>query len=257
MNRFKVVVPSFNSADYIAKTLQSIEMQTDQQFDVCVIDDGSTVEKQREIISDFCNRNHWKTLFYEKNQGAMHGLVHAIPFLACQDDDVIIVIDGDDWLAHENVFKKLRQVYTENDVYLTWGQCEIYPSGKSPIYYAQPISDMILEQKLFRKIPFVFWHPGTFKYYLWKHIKDSDLRDVDGNYLRLLKDKATLYPMLEMAGKKICYIEEVLYIYNKENPLNDYDNTLAGEFNRVDELVRGRKQYATLSFPNECNRSRG
>jgi glycosyltransferase involved in cell wall biosynthesis len=246
MKRFKVVVPSFNSVDYIAKTLQSIEMQTDKQYDVCVIDDGSTMEKQREIISDYCKRNGWLSLLNEKNQGAMYGLVHAIPLLACEDEDVIVVIDGDDWLAHENVFKKLRQVYTENDVYLTWGQCEIYPRGISPIYYAQPISDMIIEQKLFRAIPYVFWHPATFKYYLWRHIKDEDLRDVDGNYLRLLKDKATLYPMLEMAGKKIYFIEEVLYIYNKENPLNDYDNTPAEEFKRVDELVRGRGRYQQL-----------
>lgn len=246
MKRFKVVVPSFNSVDYIAKTLRSIEMQTDKQFDVCVIDDGSTVEKQREIITDFCTRNGWLSLFNDKNQGAMYGLVHAIPLLACEDDDVIIVIDGDDWLAHENAFKKIRQVYTENDVYLTYGQCEIYPRGTSPIYYAQPVSDMIIEQKLFRKIPYVFWHPATFKYYLWRHIKDADFRDTDGNYLRLLKDKASMYPMLEMAGKKIHFIDEVLYIYNKENPLNDYDNTPQKEFKRVDELVRGRELYATL-----------
>lgn len=251
MNRFKIVVPSFNSVDYIAKTLQSIEMQTDKQYDVCVIDDGSTVEGQREIITDYCMRNGWKSLFNEKNQGAMYGLVHAIPLLDCQDDDVVVVIDGDDWLAHENAFKKLRQVYTEHDVYLTWGQCEIYPKGQSPIYYAQPISDMIVEQKLFRDIPFVFWHPGTFKYFLWRHIKDSDLRDVDGHYLMLLKDKATLYPMLEMAGEKIRFIDETLYIYNRENPLNDYANTPSDEFKRVDELVRGRPRYSRLRFPNE------
>lgn len=248
MKRFKIVVPSFNSVDYIGKTLQSIEMQTDDQFDVCVIDDGSTIEKQREIISEFCTRNHWKSLFNEKNQGAMYGLVHAIPLLACEDDDVIIVIDGDDWLAHKNVLKKLRQVYTENDVVLTWGQCEIYPFGKSPIYYAQPIPDMIIEQKLFRDIPFVFWHLATFKYSLWRHIKDEDLRDVDGKYLRLQKDKATLFPMLEMAGKKIHFIDEVLYIYNKENPLNDYDNTPSAESKRVDELIRGRERYHTINF---------
>ena len=249
MRRFKVVVPSFNSVDYIAKTLQSIEMQVDKGFDVCVVDDGSTIKKQREIISDFCKRNDWKSLFNAQNYGALYSLVHAIRLLDCQDGDVVVVIDGDDWLAHANVFKHLRQIYTENDVYVTWGQCEVYPGGKTPMYYAQPIPEMVIKQKLYRDIPFVFWHIGTFKYDLWRHIDDKDLRDEDGEYLRLMKDKATLYPMLEMAGEKIRFINETLYIYNLENPLNDYANTRPEEHVRVDALIRGRKRYPTLPLP--------
>lgn len=251
MHRFKVVVPSFNSIDYIGKTLQSIEMQTDTEYDVCVIDDGSTIQGQREIIKEYCDRNGWKFLFNDRNYGALYGMVHAIRLLECQDDDVIVIIDGDDWLAHAEVFTKLREVYNGKDVYLTWGQCEVYPGGKSPVYYAQPIPDLVVQQQLYREIPFVFWHLGTFKYFLWKHIEDSDLRDVNGEYLMLMKDKATLYPMLEMADGKIQFVNETLYIYNIANPLNDYANTRPEEHVRVDELIRGRKRYSRLNFPNE------
>jgi len=251
MNRFKIIVPSFNSLDYLARTLHSIEMQSDRQYDVCVIDDGSSIKAQRELITEFCGRNGWKFLFNKKNQGALYGLVNAIPLLDCVDDDVIVVIDGDDWLAHAEVFSTLRKTYTENDVYLTWGQCEIYPGGKTPVNYAQPIPDLVIRQNLFRDIPFVFWHPGTFKYFLWRHIKDSDLRDTNGEYFMLMKDKATLYPMLEMAREKIKFIKDTLYIYNLENPLNDYTNTLPEEHIRVDELIRKRPRYDRLKFPNE------
>ncbi|EFB41829.1 glycosyltransferase family 2 protein [Parachlamydia acanthamoebae] len=248
MKRFKVVVPSFNSVDFIEKTLRSIESQTYKNFDVCVIDDGSTLPKQREIIRDFCERNQWKFIFHEKNEGALFGLVEAIKGLQCEDDDVIIVIDGDDWLAHDRAFEKIHQIYTDNDVYLTWGQCEIYPPGKTPMKYAQPIPEMIIEQKLYRDIPFVFWHPGTFKYFLWRHLKDIDLRDADGGYFRIMKDKATLYPMLEMAGNKIKFIDETLYTYNLSNPLNDYATTPIEEVERVNQLLKQRPRYATLDF---------
>lgn len=248
MHRFKIVVPSFNSVDFIRKTLESIEMQDDKGYDVCIIDDGSTIKLQREIITEFCKRNGWKSLFNDKNYGALYSLVHGIKQLDCQDDDVIVVIDGDDWLAHKSVLKHLRKVYTENDVSLTWGQCELYPGGKTPTNYAQPIPEMVIQQKLYRDIPFVFWHIGTFKYYLWRHIDDADLRDIDGEYFRIMKDKATLYPMLEMAGGKIRFIPETLYIYNVENPLNDYDNTRPDERIRVDTLIRERKRYPTLEM---------
>lgn len=251
MNRFKVIVPSFNSVDFIGKTLHSIEIQNYKNYDVCVIDDCSTIQSQRDIITEYCKRNNWQSLFNKKNYGALYGLVNAIPLLHCQDDDVVIVIDGDDWLAHDNVFTKLHQVYSENDLLLTWGQCEIYPAGKTPMKYAQPIPDMVIEQKLFRDIPFVFWHPATFKYYLWRHIHDKDLRDVNGEYFRVLKDKATLFPILEMAGKKIRFIDETLYIYNLSNPLNDYASTPRDEFERVNTLIASLSRYPTLESPNE------
>ena len=246
MNQFKVVVPSFNSVNYIERTLHSIEMQTYKNYEVCIIDDCSTFKEQREIITRFCKKNGWQFLFNEKNEGALFGLVHAIPKLNCKDDDVVIVIDGDDWLAHKNVFTALHKVYSENDVYFTWGQCEIYPAGPTPMKYAQPIPDMVIKQKLYRDMPFVFWHPATFKYYLWRHIKDADLRDTNGEYFKIMKDKATIYPMVEMAGEKIKFISETLYIYNIENPLNDYATTPMEEITRVNELIANRPRYETL-----------
>lgn len=246
MRRFKVIVPSFNSIDYLPKTLESIEKQTDPQFDVCVIDDASTLHLQQEIITDFCQRNHWKSHFHDKNYGALYGLVHAINDFDCTDDDVIVVVDGDDWLAHPHVLEHLRKIYNEKDCYITWGQCEVWPVPHTPVKYAQPIPPMVIDQKLYRQVPFVFWHLGTFKYYLWRHIRDADLRDVDGQYLKVMKDKATLFPMLEMAGSKVHFVHETLYIYNIDNPLNDYANTTPEEHKRVDELIRKLPIYETL-----------
>jgi hypothetical protein len=104
---------------------------------------------------------------------------------------------------------------------------------------------MVIEQKLYRDIPFVFWHPATFKYLLWKRIDDKDLRDVNGDYFRVLKDKATLFPMLEMSGKKKLFIDETLYIYNLSNPLNDYA-TNREEIERVDLLLKSRPRYSVI-----------
>lgn len=247
MKQFKIVIPSFNSINYLPKTLHSVEMQTYKNYQVCVIDDGSTLPQQREIINEFCSRNGWKKIFHDKNYGALKGLVEAIGGFECNDNDVIVVIDGDDWLAHEKALERLHKYYTENDIYMTWGQCEVYPHSKTtPMRYAQPVPDMVIDQQLYRDIPFAFWHPATFKYILWKHIDDKDLRDVNGEYFRLMKDKATLFPMLEMSGRKKMYIDETLYIYNIENPLNDYANTPMEEIKRVDSYLQSKKRYPVL-----------
>ena len=31
-----------------------------------------------------------------------------------------------------------------------------------------------------------------------------------------------MFPMLEMCGNRFSFIEDVLYVYNNKNPLNDY-----------------------------------
>jgi len=243
--RFKIVVPSFNSVDFLPKTLASIEMQRNKNFDVCVIDDGSTLKAQRSIIQDFAARNGWLTICHEKNTGALQSLVEGIKKLNCQDEDVIVVLDGDDWLAHGKVLDVLEKVYASGDILLTWGQCEVYPAGKTPMFFAQPIPNRVIEQQLYRDIPWVFWHPATFKYLLWRHIRDEDLRDADGRYFPVLKDKATLFPMLEMAGKRVKFIDETLYIYNISNPLNDFANNEA-EIKRVEALLQSRIPYPVL-----------
>jgi glycosyltransferase involved in cell wall biosynthesis len=245
MNQFKVVVPSFNSIDFLPKTLHSIEIQTYKNFEVCVIDDASTIKDQRQLILDFCGKNNWKYQFNDKNYGALHGMVQAIREMNCKDDDVIVVIDGDDWLYDENAFEKLHQIYAESDICMTWGQCELYPSGKTPMKYAQPIPSLVIEQQLYREIPFVFWHPATFKYLLWRQIKDEDLKDIDGTYFRVLKDKATLFPMLEMAGSKIKFISDTLYVYNISNPLNDYA-TNRDEYERINEYLKKKTKYKPI-----------
>src|SRR5262245_33088070 len=111
MHRFKIVVPSFNSVDYLPKTLHSIEGQTFKDYDVAVIDDGSTLKQQRQIVAEYCERNGWRAIYHETNRGALYGLVEVIAGFGCQDEDVIVVIDGDDWLAHEHVLERLHEAY--------------------------------------------------------------------------------------------------------------------------------------------------
>jgi glycosyltransferase involved in cell wall biosynthesis len=246
MNKIKVIVPSFNCPEYLRKNLASIESQSRAPDAVCVIDDGSTLPLQREIILDFCQRNKWIYRFHGQNYGALYSLVHGIEDFKCSDDDIIVIVDGDDWLAHQEVLAKVDSVYTANDLYLTWGQCEKYPPGIAPMKYASNVPDRVIENKLFREIPFVFRQPRTFKYILWRNIKDEDLRDENGEYFRIFSDKATLFPMLEMAGKKIKYIKDSLYIYNLENPLNDFSTHTEQEWNRVDNLIKNKPRYETL-----------
>ncbi len=247
--QFKIIIPSWNSIAYLPRTIASIEAQTYRNFQVCLIDDHSALKEQRDLIVKTCEHDHWDYILHDTNLGPLAGIIEAVKLLKCQDPDVILIVDGDDWLYSANALAKLNQVYSENDVYLTWGSFETYPPGDRLMNYAAAVEPTIIHQKLYRLVTDVFGHPRTFKYRLFREIKDEDLRDPNtGQYFRVSGDKALLYPMLEMAGDKVMFINEVLYVYNIDNPLNDF------KINRPEQIeatayLRSRPSYETLDLP--------
>jgi len=62
-NKFCVIVTTYNpGSSYIDKCLKMIENQTYKNFDVCILDDASTIDKEDLyfVIDDYCKRNNWK-----------------------------------------------------------------------------------------------------------------------------------------------------------------------------------------------------
>ena len=47
-----IIIPAYNAADYLAQTIESVLNQTYSDFELILIDDGST-DRTREIIKDY------------------------------------------------------------------------------------------------------------------------------------------------------------------------------------------------------------
>lgn len=64
-----VIIPSYNAADYVAQTLESVLAQTLTDIEVIVVDDGST-DNTRNIVADFAKKDPRLTLVEQANQFA-------------------------------------------------------------------------------------------------------------------------------------------------------------------------------------------
>lgn len=64
-----VIIPSYNAADYIAQTLESVLAQTLPDIEVIAVDDGST-DTTREVVAKFANRDSRVALIEQTNQFA-------------------------------------------------------------------------------------------------------------------------------------------------------------------------------------------
>lgn len=87
------IVTVYNLQDCILETLDSLECQTHQDFELIIIDDGST-DNTFKLCKEFCAKSKLKTkLVQQKNQG-----VSAARNLGLQlaKGEYLLILDGDD-----------------------------------------------------------------------------------------------------------------------------------------------------------------
>jgi len=217
--KFKIIVPAYNVEKWAEKNINSILTQKYQNFEVYYTDDIST-DKTFEIVKKL-NNGKIDLVRNTEKKFALQNIVESIDRSQPDDEDIIVLVDGDDWLSHDNVLDILKKKYEEEDLVLTYGSFVTSNTGQRPGILSM-YSDNIIENNLFRQDSWRASHLRTFKYKLWKNIKNEDLRSPDGKYFRMAWDLAIMFPMLEMAGKRFSLIEEPLYVYNMENPISDH-----------------------------------
>ena len=67
-----------------------------------------------------------------------------------------------------------------------------------------------------------------------------------GDYVSYAPDLSFQFPMLEMCGvDKSRYISDILYVYNRENPMNESKHGQK-EINRIEKMLRSKTPYETL-----------
>jgi glycosyltransferase involved in cell wall biosynthesis len=213
--RFKVVTAVYNCLEWLPYCLSSISRQNYPHFDLCLVDDASNEEGLSEFAESTCRRLGWEYLRREENGGCLAATVDAIRHLNPNDQDVIVTIDGDDWLYHDRVFERVDWEYRKRNVEMTYGQCLVYPRGWLGL--ARPYTLEQLEGRDFRVVEPRWTHLRTFRAHLWQRIRDADLRTPYGQYYRYATDHAFMNPLLEMASPHIGCIRDILYVYNTKN----------------------------------------
>jgi glycosyltransferase involved in cell wall biosynthesis len=214
-----VIIPSYNNARWCEKNLDSIFSQNYTNFRVIYIDDHSADATYDKVISYVDARNEWYRCTVIRNEhrcGALENLYYAIH--SCSDWELVVLVDGDDWLSGHDVFQRLNTFYQQEDIWLTYGQFVEYPKEK--IGFCDAIPQEVIVHNSFRQHGCPVSHLRTFYAWLFKKIKKEDLL-YEGVFYPMTWDKAIMLPMLEMSGGRFKFIQDVLYVYNFANPIND------------------------------------
>lgn len=110
MPKISVIVPVYNTEKYIEKCLESLAKQTMQDFEVIIVNDGST-DNSKKVIKDYMKSRKLNIKYLEKENGGLasarnYGVEKAL-------GKYISFLDSDDYLD-ENLFSELEKYMDKN-----------------------------------------------------------------------------------------------------------------------------------------------
>jgi glycosyltransferase involved in cell wall biosynthesis len=244
MKKIAIVVPSYNNHQWYERNLRSLCVQDYDNFRAIYVDDCSS-DKTGELVENFIKSNDLgKRIHLIRNSvrvGAMQNLYDIIH--SCDDNEIVIILDGDDWFSHNGVLKKINAVYSNTNCWMTYGQYVSWPDNV--IGYSKQIPLHITERNNFRGYEWCSSHLRSFYAWLFKMIKKEDLISSYGTFYPMAWDQAMMFPMLEMSGHRAEFINDVLYIYNTANPINDSKVNRQLQRN-LEMAIRVQKKYDRL-----------
>ena len=147
MPKVSVIIPTYNREDFICETIQSVLNQTYKDFEIIVVDDGSTDNTKKRLepflskIKLIDQKNHERAI--SRNKGIKNSIGEYIAFL-----------DSDDLWAKDKLEKQVEVLENKKDTILVYSQC-LRVNEKSKIIktakrQTQGFSEHVYEKLLFR-----------------------------------------------------------------------------------------------------------
>lgn len=242
--KFVILICSYNNQKYCKENICSVVKQKYRNFRVIFVNDNSsdeTLKLSRTVFKK--TKINFKILNNKKRKGSTKNKFDIINRY-CKNDEIIVVLDGDDILLHNYVLGFLNYIYQSKYVWMTFGSY-IHFSGK--LSYQIPYSKEIIEKNNFRKN----FHPShlrSFYAWLFKKIPKKYLMKNQKSFFMTCEDKAIMYPLIELSGKHHKFINQVLYYYNDRNPNNLYNNIKKEKEKKINlKKIKSMKPLKPLS----------
>lgn len=121
-----IIVPVYNTRDFVGECLESLAVQTLDDYEIIVVDDGST-DGSGEIVDKFCAPRGRFHALHKPNGGLMSAWKYGVERAS---GDYLGFVDSDDYVAPE-MFEKMYSAAKENSVDIVMcGRTSVKEDGK-------------------------------------------------------------------------------------------------------------------------------
>lgn len=209
-----LVMPVYNVENFLSKALTSVENQTFKDFEMIIVDDGSS-DKSYEIAEEFCIKNPNFKLIKQENSGPAAarntGVMH------CKGE-YIAFMDSDDYLE-KNFLEELYKLAKKTGADITCCNFNMYfPNKKLKIYMPfNSLPGVYTKSKALRKLIL----DVSVHYFIWNKLYKRELfMERNIKFDDMYFEDISTSPRLFYFAKTVAFTSKALYNYTmRENSI--------------------------------------
>jgi glycosyltransferase involved in cell wall biosynthesis len=236
---FVFIVPSYNCEDWIVRNLESINSQTYTKWRIIYINDNSS-DNTHKMFLKLTDKYKHKVTYIKNDVKYGQAFNRYQAYMSCRDEEICVLLDGDDWLYHKFCLKYIAYFMKINDVDITYGLQYDYENSKikNNIFISCDYDNYIISNKLYRYSPWLAGHLRVMKAQYLKNINISDFLDPSFNFFKCSTDLVESYCCLEQCDKRHKKLDEVVVVYNKDNSIRYGTSWYKDEIPEYREQIR-------------------
>ena len=206
---FSIVVPVYNGEKYLSRCIDSILAQTYDDFEVIIIDDGST-DHSSEICKEYALKDKRVSLISQQNRGVSSARNAGI---SQARGDYLIFVDADDYVSRELIYSVKRVVDAFPCDVCFWGYTCVSAAGMysiAPEHYSGNKSAEVLENLIDSNLFGLICNKAIKRNVLMSAGITFDIRR------RLLEDQDLMIRLWQYVQTVYC-MDKLLYYYVQNN----------------------------------------
>ena len=241
--KISCIIPVYNVEKYLRRCLDSILHQTFTDFEMIIVNDGST-DSCREICDEYAKIDKRIKVIHKENGGLSDARNVGIEN---SEGEYLIFIDSDDYID-KDMFKILLGLNEKNGTKIS--ACDkafVFENSGKIEYGKESCEEFVLSSEETFKLIVDFYKKLGME--MWNKLYSRDLFDnVRFPKGKIFEDQATQYKLI-FGTNKISYIEKSLYYYvRRDNSITTQKYSIK-EKQRI-EMVNIMVDFIKTNHPN-------
>lgn len=248
--KLSIIVPVYNVVNYLEKCLASVFSQNFNDYEIVLVDDGST-DGSGELCDKFSESNEKIKVIHQANQGLSaarnNGIRHS-------QGEYFILLDSDDWLLNDTAFEVISKKF-DSDV-IMFDMSEYRNNKRIDLKLTEGLKQSYMQGTLFledalRINPHFRWYACIYAYRRQFWIDNNLEYPVGYKY----EDLGTTYKVLLSAGK-VSVINESLYAYRRlRNDSITSNVTLKSLSDKLELQLKFLENFEKADIPETLKKS--
>lgn len=225
--KFSVIVPVYNAENYLHKLVESVLQQTYKDYELILVDDGST-DGSYALMKQYAKRCDQIKAYTKENTGP--GMTRKFGFEKATGD-LLFFVDSDDWITNSTVLEEIHNTFIKHSTVdvLFFDREDIIGNTKEVIRGFEEIEEGFHNINEIREVI----RPGLGAKILKRNILTPDMFIES----KVFEDLFTTYLYLEKCNTFYYSSKSYYTIYHDVNSNSLSSNKTAESFNKSLEMI--------------------